>query len=459
MINRLIASSLRNRGAVLAVYAALAVWGAWAAATAPVDAIPDLSDNQVIVFTDWTGHAAQEVEDQVTYPVTTTLQGLPGVRVIRSQSAFGFSMIYVVFEDGTDLYFARTRVLERLNLVAARLPAGVAPTLGPDATGVGHVLWYTVEGPGRSLRELRSIQDWFVRYQLNAVPGVAEDASVGGTVQQYQIDVDPERLRAYGIPLSAVVSAVRASNRNVGGNVLEANGAWSVIRGLGLVESTADLENILIGGGGGVPVFVKQVADVRVGDAFRVASLVKGTHEAVGGVIVARSGENARAVIERVKARIAQIEPGLPEGVRIVPFYDRSDADRSHGRHASDCARRRSPPGHARARAVPAALPLDPDRHPPVATRRADGVSRDALRRPVVEHHEPRRHRDRDRRAGRCGDRRHRERVPVRRTARRGSAGPRSRPSDRAANPRVWWAGPSSSRWPSSCWPSCRSLR
>ena len=233
-------------------------------------------------------------------------------------------MIYVVFEDGTDLYFARTRVLERLNLVAARLPAGVAPTLGPDATGVGHVFWYTVEGPGRSLRELRSIQDWFVRYQLNAVPGVAEDASVGGTVQQYQIDVDPERLRAYGIPLSAVVSAVRASNRNVGGNVLEANGAWSVVRGLGLVESTADLENILIGGGGGVPVFVKQVADVRVGDALRVASLVKGTHEAVGGVIVARSGENARDVIERVKARIAQIEPGLPEGVRIVPFYDRS---------------------------------------------------------------------------------------------------------------------------------------
>ena len=165
--------------------------------------------------------------------MTTGLQGLAGVRVVRSQSAFGFSMIYVVFEDGTDLYFARSRVLERMNLLASRLPAGVVPTLGPDATGVGHVFWYTVEGPGRSLRELRSIQDWFVRYQLNAVPGVAEVASIGGTIQQYQIDVDPDRLRAYGVPLSAVVSAVRESNRNVGGNVLEANGAWAVVRGVG----------------------------------------------------------------------------------------------------------------------------------------------------------------------------------------------------------------------------------
>src|SRR5204863_9624053 len=186
-------------------------------------------------------------EDQITYPLPVSLQGLPGVRVVRSSSAFGFSMINVIFEDGVDLYFARSRVLERLQLLTKSMPAGVVPTLGPDATGVGHVFWYTVEGPGRSLRELRSIQDWFIRYQLNAVPGVAEVASVGGTIQQYQIDVDPDRLRAYGVPLSAVVSAVRESNRNVGGNVIDANGAWAVVRGVGLVASAADLENVVIG--------------------------------------------------------------------------------------------------------------------------------------------------------------------------------------------------------------------
>ena len=325
MINRLIAFSLRNRVLVLAVYAGLAVWGGWALTATPIDAIPDLSDNQVIVFTDWPGHGAQEVEDQVTYPLTSGLQGLAGIRVVRSQSAFGFSMVYAIFEDNVDLYFARARVLERMNLLVSRLPAGVVPTLGPDATGVGHVFWYTVEGDGRSLRELRSIQDWFVRYQLNAVPGVAEVASIGGTVQQYQIDVDPARLRGFGIPLSAVIGAVRESNRNVGGNVLEANGAWTVVRGVGLVESTADLENIVIGAAAGVPVFVKQVATVRIGDAFRAASLVKGPEEAVGGVVVARSGVNTQQVIAAVKARIAQIAPGLPPGVHIVPFYDRSE--------------------------------------------------------------------------------------------------------------------------------------
>jgi copper/silver efflux system protein len=325
MINRLIEFSLRNRVLVVAVYAGLAIWGGWALSTTPIDAIPDLSDNQVIVFTDWSGHSAQEVEDQVTYPLTSGLQGLAGVRVVRSQSAFGFSMVYAVFEDDVDLYFARSRVLERMNLLASRLPAGVVPTLGPDATGVGHVFWYTIEGPGRSPRELRSIQDWFVRYQLNAVPGVAEVASIGGTVQQYQIDVDPVRLRTYGIPLSAVIAAVRDSNRNVGGNVLEANGSWAVVRGVGLIESSADIENIVIGASAGVPVYVRQVAAVQIGDAFRVAALVKGTEEAVGGVVVARSGVNTQQVIDAVKARIAQIGPGLPPGVRIVPFYDRSE--------------------------------------------------------------------------------------------------------------------------------------
>ena len=325
MINRLIDVALRNRFIVVAVYLGLAGWGWWALTASPIDAIPDLSDNQVIVFTEWPGHSPQEVEDQVTYPLTTNLQGLAGVRVVRSQSAFGFSMIYVVFEDDVDLYFARTRVLERMSLVAKSLPAGLTPTLGPDATGVGHVFWYTVESPTHSLRELRTLQDWFIRYQLNAVPGVAEVASVGGHIQQYQVDVDPNRLRTYHLPLSAVVAAVRDSNLNVGGNVLESNGAWLIVRGVGLIESIEDVKQIVVGASAGVPVYVEQVADVQVGNAFRVASLVKGTTEAVGGVVVARTGVNTKDVIDAVKARIAQIAPGLPAGITIVPFYDRSN--------------------------------------------------------------------------------------------------------------------------------------
>ncbi len=325
MINRLIDVALKNRFIVIALYLGLAGWGWWALRATPIDAIPDLSDNQVIVFTDWPGHSPQEVEDQVTYPLTTNLQGLAGVRAVRSQSAFGFSMIYVIFEDDIDLYFARTRVLERMSLVSKTLPVGVVPTLGPDATGVGHVFWYTVESPTHSLRDLRTLQDWFIRYQLNSVPGVAEVASVGGHVQQYQIDVDPNRLRVYNLPLSAVVSAVRESNRNVGGNVLESNGAWLIVRGVGLIQGVDDVRRIVVGAANGVPVYVEQVANVQVGDAFRVASLVKGAHEAVGGVVVARTGVNTKAVIDAVKVRIAQIEPGLPPGVRVVPFYDRSE--------------------------------------------------------------------------------------------------------------------------------------
>ncbi len=324
MINWLIGLSLRNRFLVIAFFALLGGWGYWALLTTPIDAIPDLSDNQVIVFTDWSGRSPQEVEDQITYPLTVSLQGLPGVRVVRSSSAFGFSMINVIFEDWVDLYFARSRVLERLNLLTKSLPAGVVPTLGPDATGVGHVFWYTVEGKGYSLRDLRSIQDWFIRYQLNAVPGVAEVASVGGVVRQYQIDVDPKRLRAYRIPLSAVVDAVMRSNRNVGGNVVEASGTWSVVRGLGLIESVGDLEQVVVGAENGVPIFVRQVADVKIGDAFRAAALLKGTEEAVGGVVVARYGVSTVDVIRRVKEKIAALQAGLPSGVKIVPFYDRS---------------------------------------------------------------------------------------------------------------------------------------
>jgi Cu(I)/Ag(I) efflux system membrane protein CusA/SilA len=324
MISRIVELSLSNRVLVILLACGLGVWGWWAARATPIDAIPDLSDNQVIVFTEWPGHGAQEVEDQVTYPLTVNLQGLPGVRVVRSQSAFGFSMIYVIFDDDVDQYFARTRVFERLGLVSAQLPEETTPTLGPDATGVGHVFWYTVESGRHSLRELRSLQDWFIRYQLNAVPGVAEVASIGGHVQQYQIDVDPNRLRAYAISLGEVVEAVRNSNQNVGGNVLESSGTWSIVRGVGLVQSVDDIAQIVVGAYNGVPVYVHQIGEVGVGDGFRTASLVKGTTEAVGGVVVARSGANAQQVIDAVKARIEQISPGLPDGVRIVPFYDRS---------------------------------------------------------------------------------------------------------------------------------------
>src|SRR3954453_10743954 len=296
MINRLVELSLRHRFIVIALFIALAGWGWRAMMATPIDAIPDLSDNQVIVFTDWPGHGPQEVEDQVTYPLTVNLQGLAGVRVVRSQSAFGFSMIYVIFEDYVDLYFARARVLERMSLITKTLPAGASPILGPDATGVGHVFWYTVDSPTLSLRDLRTLQDWFIRYQLNSVPGVAEVASVGGYVQQYQIDVDPNRLRTYNLPLSAVVAAVRDSNLNVGGNVLESNGAWLIVRGVGLIASVDDVKRIVIAASNGVAIYVEQIADVHIGDAFRVASLVKGTREAVGGVIVARTGVNTKAV-------------------------------------------------------------------------------------------------------------------------------------------------------------------
>jgi Cu(I)/Ag(I) efflux system membrane protein CusA/SilA len=324
MIHKLIEWSLKNRIIVIALFIALAGWGYWALVHTPIDAIPDLSDNQVIVFTDWAGRSPQEVEDQVTYPLVTNLQGLPGVRVVRASSAFSFSMINIIFEDNVDLYWARTRVLERLNLVAKQLPENVTPTLGPDATGVGQVFWYTLESDSMNLRDLRTLQDWFVRYQLNSVPGVAEVASVGGYVQQYQVDVDPNKLRGLNIPLSTVVEAVQKSNNNVGGNVVEQAGQWAVVRGIGLIESTADVENIVIGSNNGTPIYVKNVAEVKLGNAFRTGALDKNGKEAVGGVVIARYGVNTLEVINAVKERIETLKVGLPEGVRIVPFYDRT---------------------------------------------------------------------------------------------------------------------------------------
>src|SRR5437762_3278499 len=233
-------------------------------------------------------------------------------------------MINVIFEDNVDLYWARTRVLERLNLVARQLPGGVGPTLGPDATGVGQIFWYTLESDQMNLRDLRTLQDWFVRYQLNSVPGVAEVASVGGYVHQYHVDVDPNKLRSYALPLSMVVEAVERSNNNVIGNVVEQAGQWSVVRGVGLIQSVADIENIVLTAPNGIPIYVKNVANVKLGNAFRVGALDKNGKESVGGVVIARYGVNTLEIIEAVKQKIAAIQSGLPTGVRVVAFYDRT---------------------------------------------------------------------------------------------------------------------------------------
>lgn len=325
MIGRIIEFSVRNRFLVLLAYAVIAAWGYWALLRAPIDAIPDLSENQVIVFTDWPGRSPQEIEDQVTYPLTVNLQGLAGVRVVRSSSAFGFSMINIIFNDSTDLYFARTRVLEKLNLAMSQMPPGVVPTLGPDATGVGQVYWYTVEGKGYDLGTLRSLQDWFIRYQLNSVPGVSEVASVGGYVRQYQVDIDPNKLRAYGVTLADVRMAIERSNNNVGGKLIEGGGKDYVIRGLGLIQNMADLENIVVTEHNGTPTYLRQVASVASGPDFRRGALDKMGVAAVGGVVIIRYGENTQEVIARVKEKIKDLQKGLPEGVQIVPFYDRTD--------------------------------------------------------------------------------------------------------------------------------------
>jgi len=326
MVERIIEICLRNRFLVVAFYALVAGWGVWAMLRTPVDAFPDLSENQVIVFTEWLGRSPQEVEDQITYPLVVNLQGLAGVKVIRSSSSFSFSTVYAIFEDRVDLYWARTRVLERLALAANFLPPGVTPTLGPDATALGHVMWYTLEGKGYDLGRLRAIQDWFVRYQLTAVPGVAEVGSVGGFVRQYQIDVDPVKLRAHHVSLRDMFSAVQRSNANVGAKVLEHGGRELVVRGLGLIESVKDIEEIVVGSRGGTPVYLRNVASVQMGPEFRRGFLVNGSgDEVVGGVVVARLGASAIEVLDAIKRKVKEIEPGLPPGVKIVPYYDRSE--------------------------------------------------------------------------------------------------------------------------------------
>jgi Cu(I)/Ag(I) efflux system membrane protein CusA/SilA len=327
MIEKIIEYSARNKFVIILIYSLLIGWGIWSVYNTPVDAIPDLSDNQVIVFTSWMGRSPKIMEDQITYPLVSNLQGLPKVKAVRAQSMFGMSFIYIIFEDNVDIYWARSRVLEKLNYASSFLPPGVIPTLGPDGTGVGHVYWYTVEGKDYDLAELRAIQDWYIRYQLNSVPGVAEVASVGGFVKQYQVDLDPNKLVAYDINFNSIVDAIKNTNRDVGGKVIESNNIQMFVRGQGYVKSVKDIEKIPIGTGkDGVPIYIKNVGTVQLGNDIRLGMMDKnGQGEAVGGIIVMRYGENAKDVINRVKEKITEIQNGLPKGVEIKTAYDRSD--------------------------------------------------------------------------------------------------------------------------------------
>ena len=326
MIKQIIALSAKHRFIVLVIYAALIGWGVWATLRTPLDAIPDISDNQVIVYVDWPGRAPQLVEDQVTYPLASNLQGLPNLKAVRAQSMFGFSLVYVIFDDDVDIYWARTRVLERLNYVSGLLPAGVTPRLGPEGTGVGHVFWYTLQSKEHNLGELRSIQDWYLKLGLQSVDGVAEVASVGGFVKQYQVNLDPIRMAARGVSLDTVVEAVRRSNNDVGGRLIQVGQTESIVRGIGYVRSVRDLESIVVDAPGGTPIYLSSLGTVTLGSDIRRGLLDEnGNGEVVGGIIVARYGENAKAVIDRVKTRLEELKKGLPPGVVVTTAYDRSE--------------------------------------------------------------------------------------------------------------------------------------
>ncbi len=329
MIARLIEVSARNPVLVILCVLLLTVWGGWAVLDVPLDAIPDLSDVQVIVYTEWQGRSPTLIEDQITYPVVTSLLAGPKVKRVRGVSEYGVSYVYVIFEDRTDLYWARSRVLEYLQKLTGKLPAGVTPTLGPDATGVGWVFQYALvdESGTHDLAQLRTLQDWYLRYQLASVPGVAEVSSIGGFVKQYQIEVDPNVLAAYRLPIQTVIEAVRNSNAEVSGRVLEMAGTEYVIRGRGYLRSVDEIELIPVGTDGqGTPILVRDIGHVQLGpDQRRGIAELDGKGQTVGGIVIMRAGENALAVIERVKARLAEITPTLPQGVHIVPTYDRSD--------------------------------------------------------------------------------------------------------------------------------------
>ena len=326
MIPKIISWSLKNRYIVLLLAAGLFTWGIFNIKKNPIDAIPDLSENQVIVFTEWMGRGPQIMEDQVTYPLVSNLQGIPKVKNIRGTSMFGMSFVYVIFEDDVDVYWARTRVLERLNYAQRLLPNGVTPTLGPDGTGVGHVFWYTLDTKNLDLGEQRALQDWYIKLALQTVPGVAEVASFGGFEKQYQLVVDPVKLQFYNISLMDVMNKVKASNNDVGGRKFEMSDMAYIIRGLGYIKNKDDLEAVAVGNYNGIPVRVKDIGTVQMGGDLRLGIFDEnGEGEVVGGIVVMRYGENADKVINAVKEKMKDVQKGLPEGVSFKTAYDRSE--------------------------------------------------------------------------------------------------------------------------------------
>lgn len=325
MVRKLIELALRNRIVVLVFAAGLFAYGLYSVKQNPIDAIPDLSENQVIVFTEWMGRSPQVMEDQVTYPLVSNLQGIPKIKNIRGSSMFGMSFVYVIFEDNVDIYWARTRVLERLNFAQRLLPQGVTPSLGPDGTGVGHVYWYHLDAPKMDLGEQRALQDWYIKFALQTVPGVAEVASFGGFEKQYQLVVDPVKLQFYNISLMDVMNKVKANNNDVGGRKFEMANMAYIIRGLGYIKSKEDVENIALINYNGIPVRVKDIGSVQMGGDLRLGIFdVDGKGEVVGGIVVMRYNENANKVIAAVKAKMKEVEKGLPEGVTFKTSYDRS---------------------------------------------------------------------------------------------------------------------------------------
>lgn len=325
MVNKLIELSLRNRLVVIILAAGLLGWGIYNIQRNPVDAIPDLSENQVIIYTEWMGQSPQIIEDQVTYPLVSNLQGVPKVKNIRATSMFGMSFVYVVFDDDVDIYWARTRVLEKLNYAQRLLPQGVTPTLGPDGTGVGHIFWYHLDAPKMDLGEQRALQDWYVKLALQTVPGVAEVASFGGFEKQYQLVIDPVKLQFYNLSMMDVMNKVKTNNNDVGGRKFEMSNMAYIIRGLGYIKNIDDIENIALANYNGIPVRVKDIGTVQMGGDLRLGIFdADGEGEVVGGIVVMRYGENADQVINDVKKKMADIQKGLPEGVNFKVDYDRS---------------------------------------------------------------------------------------------------------------------------------------
>ena len=325
MVQKLIELALRNRLIVLLIAGCLFAWGVYSITKNPIDAIPDLSENQVIVFTEWMGRSPQVMEDQVTYPLVSNLQGIPKIKNIRGTSMFGMSFVYVIFEEDVDTYWARTRVLERLNFAQRLLPQGITPTLGPDGTGVGHIYWYHLDAPKMDLGEQRALQDWYIKFALQTVPGVAEVASFGGFEKQYQLIVDPVKLQYYNISLMDVMNKVRANNNDVGGRKFEMADMAYIIRGLGYIKSKEDVENIALGMYNGIPVRVKDIGSVQMGGDLRLGIFdADGKGEVVGGIVVMRYGENADKVIKAVKEKMKEVQKGLPDGVTFKTSYDRS---------------------------------------------------------------------------------------------------------------------------------------